>query len=227
LCLDEGVHLTIELHKESLAIAREIGNRHGEVLTLHHLGIDYSAQGQIEPAISFYEQARTVACEIGDRRRESYGLLGLGRSLLGNGNLSEAKLRCEEACRLDMPETDYQAALILGIVLLNQQNPAARNVFVSAIARCEALLNKTAGLYEAQFTLAAALVGQAVCDPCWADTSQRAELLAPALAEYRQALQNCAAPGVVADALRDLELIYSAGMEGLEPVSDLLKSASG
>jgi hypothetical protein len=49
-------------------------------------------------------------------------------------------------------------------------------------------------------------------------------LLAPALEEYRRALENCAAPGVVRDALRDLELIRTAGTEGLEPAFELLQS---
>jgi hypothetical protein len=34
----------------------------------------------------------------------------------------------------------------------------------------------------------------------------------------------CAAPGVVQDALRDLEMIQAAGVEGLEPVFELLES---
>jgi hypothetical protein len=34
----------------------------------------------------------------------------------------------------------------------------------------------------------------------------------------------CAAPGVVRDALRDLEMIQAAGVEGLEPVFELLES---
>ncbi len=87
------------------------------------------------------------------------------------------------------------------------------------------MLDKTPNLYELRYTLAAALVGQAVCDSRWAEESERAELLAPALAEYRRALENCAAPGVVEDALRDLELIRAAGIKGLEPVFELLESA--
>jgi len=34
----------------------------------------------------------------------------------------------------------------------------------------------------------------------------------------------CAAPGVVCDTLRDLEMILAAGVEGLEPVFELLES---
>jgi hypothetical protein len=88
------------------------------------------------------------------------------------------------------------------------------------------MLDKTAGLYAPRYALAGALVGIAVCDPRWVQESKRAELLTPTLTEYRRALENCAAPGVVAEALRDLELIQAAGIEGLEPVFELLKSAA-
>jgi hypothetical protein len=87
------------------------------------------------------------------------------------------------------------------------------------------MLDKTASLYKARYALAAALVGCAVCDPRWAEEGERAGLLAPALAEYQRALENCAAPGVVRDALHDLETIRAAGVEGLEPAFELLESA--
>ena len=87
------------------------------------------------------------------------------------------------------------------------------------------MLHKTPSLYEPRYAFAAASVGQAVCDPNWADATQRAVLLAPALAEYRRALEITAAPGIVQDAIRDLELIQAAGIEGLESVFELLESA--
>jgi len=59
------------------------------------------------------------------------------------------------------------------------------------------------------------MVGSVVCEPRWAEEGKQAKLLAPALEEYRRALENCAAPGVVQDAFRDLELIRAAGIEGL------------
>jgi hypothetical protein len=52
-------------------------------------------------------------------------------------------------------------------------------------------------------------------------------LLAPALAEYRQALENCAALGVVHDAVHDLEMIRAAGVAGLEPAFELLEGYVG
>ena len=67
--------------------------------------------------------------------------------------------------------------------------------------------------------------GRAVCEPAWAEANRRVELLAPTMTEYRRALDNCSAKGVVQDARRDLALIRAAGIEGLEPVFELLERA--
>jgi hypothetical protein len=124
----------------------------------------------------------------------------------------------------DVSGGSHQAALALGIVLLCRGDATARETFADAVARCRARLERTAGLYEPRYALATALVGSAVCDPRWAEEGERAGPLAPALAEYRRALDNCAASGVVRDALRDLEMIRAAGIEGLEPAFELLLS---
>ena len=50
-------------------------------------------------------------------------------------------------------------------------------------------------------------------------------LLIPVLEAYRRALQITSAPGVIQDALHDLELIRAAGVESLEPVFELLEEA--
>ena len=111
------------------------------------------------------------------------------------------------------------------IRFLRQGDTVARETFASSVTCCQAMLGKSAGSYEPRYALAAALVGQAACDLCWAKESERADLLAPALEEYRRALEITAAPGIVRDALRDLELIRAAGVDGLEPAFDLLESA--
>jgi len=213
----------IDIYKEALAIAREIGYRAGEERSLSNLGNAYRTMGQAKQAIGYYKEALDVACEIKDRQGESYQLIGLGRVLLAAGEFAKARRRFAKALALDVP-ISYQAALALGIVLLHQHDPATGETFVDADARCRAMLDKTAGLYGPRYALAAALVGEAVCDPRWADEGERAELLAPALAEYRRALENCAASGVVRDVLHDLEMIRAAGIEGLEPAFELLQS---
>jgi hypothetical protein len=126
---------------------------------------------------------------------------------------------------LDVLEVNYQAALILGITLLHRGKSNTAKGFEDTITHCQSRLDKTVDLFNSHYVLATALVGQAVCDPRWEDESERPDLLAPALEEYRRALEITAAPGVVQDAIRDLELIQAAGIEGLEPVFELLENA--
>ncbi len=223
------VRRAIDFYEQALVIAREIGFRRHEALWLDKLGGSYYSLGQFEQAIEFMEQALGITREIGDQRGESYNLVGLSEALLATKRLPEARQHCTQARELDVPETSYRAALVLGIVLLRQCDrqcdPSIGETFADAAARCQALLSKTAYLCELRYALATTLVGQAVCDLHWQNENERTELLAPALAEYRPALQICAAPGVVKDALHDLELIRAAGIKGLEPVFELLTSA--
>jgi tetratricopeptide (TPR) repeat protein len=215
----------IEFSEQALAVTRETGYRRHEVAWLNNLGNTYCSLGQIGKAIEIYEAALAIARETNYRLGESYQLLGLGRVLLFAGELSEARYCCVEAQNLDIPETNYQAKLVFGVVLLHQRDLMNGEAFTNVIALCQALLDNTPGLYAPRYALATALVGQAVCDPRWEDESQRPDLLAPALEKYRRALDITAAPGIVQDAIRDLELIQVAGIKGLEPAFELLENA--
>jgi tetratricopeptide (TPR) repeat protein len=213
----------IELHEEALAIAREEGDRAEEGRHLGNLGHVYFSRGEAKEAIECHKKALAIARDIGHRRVESYQLLWLSQAQLAEGKLSEAQRHCEKALSLGVPETSYQAALAKGVVLLHKRNEAAaREAFAEAESRSWAMLDKTARLYEARYTLATARVGSAVCDPRWAEESERDALLAPAREEYQRALENCAAQGVVGDALRDLEMIQKVGGPGLESVMGIL-----
>jgi tetratricopeptide (TPR) repeat protein len=156
------VEQAVKLHEEALAIARRIGDRRDEVIWRRNLGTTYCTLGQVKQAIGLYERALSIASQIGYRKGQSYCLLELGKALLATGELSEGQRCCAEARNLDVPETSYQAALALGIVLLHQRDTAAGETFADAAARCQAMLDKTAGLYEPRYALTAALVGQAV-----------------------------------------------------------------
>jgi tetratricopeptide (TPR) repeat protein len=215
----------IELLEDALTISCEVGNRKREAKTLGSLGLVCHIQGQMEQAISLFKRSLTISREIGYRKGESYDLLRLGQAMLTVRSLSEARRCCAEALALNVPETSYQAALMLGIVFLHQRALTAGETFAGTIARCRDLLDRTASLYAPRYALATALVGKAVCDPCWEEERERVDLLAPALAEYRGALENCSAPGVVRDALWKLEIIRAAGIEGLEPAFELLEGA--
>ncbi len=214
----------IKHYRESLASARKSGHRRGEVNSLSHLGTTYSVLGQVKQAIKYFEEALRTANEIGDQWGKSYCLLGLGKGLLATDDIFKAQEYVAVSLKMDMPETNCQAALTLGIVLLHQHNPSAKDTFSDAVARCQVILDETVSLYEARYTLATVLVGQAACVLYGSDEIKPMDLFTPALTEYQRALEICDAPGVIQSAIRDLELIQAAGIEGMEPVFELLKS---
>jgi len=219
----EQFEQAIESFNLALANARELEHPQNEVAWLSNLGETFYVLKQFDQAEEYFENALGIARTHRDHRGESYQLLGLGKVKLSIGNLFQAQEYCAKAWDLEITKTSYQAARTLGIIHLHQRALKARETFVAASKLCRVLLDKTAGLYEPRYALAAALVGIAVCDPRWADKNERTDLLVPSLTEYRRALENCAAPGIVADARRDLELIQAAGIEGLEPVFKVLK----
>ncbi len=219
------IRQAIEACEKALSIARETGARWNESSFLRTLGFIYYALGEIEQASMFFQLALDIASEIRNKLEESYSLLGLSLTSLVAKDLSTAQLYCEQVITMDMPRISNKATLVLGTIFLHQQNLGAGKAFAKASACYQSVLSKSAGSYAIHYALATALVGQAICSPRWADASQRAELLAPALAEYRRALEITSAPGVVGDAIRDLELIRKAGIEGLEPAFELLEGA--
>ena len=70
----------IELHKQALSIAREIGDRTEEGRHLGNLGRACRSLGRVEQAIEFLEQALTIVRETGDRQSESVWLVLLGHA---------------------------------------------------------------------------------------------------------------------------------------------------
>ncbi|MEH2310182.1 MAG: tetratricopeptide repeat protein [Nostoc sp.] len=68
----------IELLQQSLDIAREIGDRNSEGLSLMNLGNAYNDLGQYQQAIELLQQSLDIAREIGDRNSEGKSLANLG-----------------------------------------------------------------------------------------------------------------------------------------------------
>jgi len=217
------IEQAISYHEEALALAKKTGDHWGEGTRLENLGDIYRDLGQTERARELYEQALAIFREVGDPRREGIQLCELGKLLLMTGAYAQAEPCFVKALDLAVPTVNYIAALGLGLAYLLNHKDSASVIFEKATGYCRELLDKTQGLYQPQYTLALTLVGQAVCDSRWTDVTQRADLLDPALAEYRRALDIISVPGVVRDALRDLRLICATGVEGVEPAFELLE----
>ncbi len=216
----------VESYARALKIAREIDLRVNQAVNLGYLGQTYQDLGRWQEAIECHREGLGIAHEIGGRWNESYQLLQLGKTMLRIGEPAQARDYCTQALQMEFPETDFQAALMLGVAFLYLQSfSLAEEAFTRSITRCKLKLEEAPMLYIPSYALATALTCQAILDPRWIDVAQRDDLLAPALTEYRHALDITSAPGVVRDAFRDLELIRAAGIEGLEPVFALLEQA--
>jgi tetratricopeptide (TPR) repeat protein len=85
---------SIDFHQQSLEIAREIGNCHGEAASLGNLGNAHRALGEYQWAIDFHQQsleiAREIAREIGNRGVEAIPLGNLGNAYLALGQYQRA-----------------------------------------------------------------------------------------------------------------------------------------
>jgi tetratricopeptide (TPR) repeat protein len=63
---------------QSLEIQQEIGNKHGEALSLMNLGNTYYSLGQYQQAIVFLLQSLEIQQEIGDKYGEAISFMNLG-----------------------------------------------------------------------------------------------------------------------------------------------------
>ncbi len=77
-----------DYYEQSLAIARQIGDRQSEGQALGNLGLTYDSLGQYDRAIDSHQQALIITQEVGDRQGEGQALgnLGLVYNNLGEYN---------------------------------------------------------------------------------------------------------------------------------------------
>lgn len=221
----DQIDLSLRCFRKALAIAREIGFRRHEVSWLNNIANAHLTKEEFGQSIGIFNQALIIAREIGHPRGESHSLLGLSQAYFGLGKLRTAKRLCQETIAIEIARTRIGAVFTKGCILLQLQDPSANSIFKETISYCYKPLERTPKLYRTRYQLAAALVGQAVCNPCWAHEDDRPDLLAPALQEYHRALAITVAPGVIQEATQDLELIRAAGIQGLESVFELLENA--
>jgi tetratricopeptide (TPR) repeat protein len=215
----------LKLYDKALYISKEVKDVRREGIQLGRIGHTCYKLGQFERAISLYKRGLSIAQSIHDRRWESHQLIGLAKTFLSKDELALAKQYCTSAIRLDVIETDYQATFTLAVIFLHQHDLMARETFETTNAKCNEWISRTTDLYEPHYMLAAGMIGETVCKQRWSEEGEQPHFLIPAMEKYKRALEITAAPGIVKDAIRDLELIQAAGVEGLEPVFDLLESA--
>lgn len=84
-------------YQRALAIARELGNRRDEGLSLGNLGTAYTDMLRWEEAFRCYEQGLAISREIGDRQGEGTSLGNLGRVYAYMGQMDKAISHYDQA----------------------------------------------------------------------------------------------------------------------------------
>ncbi|MGD1902751.1 MAG: tetratricopeptide repeat protein [Geitlerinemataceae cyanobacterium] len=84
------VREAIAFQEKCIELAREIGNRQGEAISLGSLGNAYGRLGQVERAIDLHQQSLKIKREIGDRQGESISLGNLGNAYQSLGQVERA-----------------------------------------------------------------------------------------------------------------------------------------
>ncbi|MFB0534798.1 MAG: tetratricopeptide repeat protein, partial [Anaerolineae bacterium] len=90
----------VEVYQETLKARRELGDRHGEGITLGNLGNVYYSQGRWEQAIECYQESLRIKRELGDRHGEGITLNNLGAVYQAQGRWDQAIECYEESLRI-------------------------------------------------------------------------------------------------------------------------------
>ena len=87
----------VDRSEQSLAVARDRGDRAEEGSLLGNLGITYAEHGDDERAITYYQQAADIADEVDDEIQREMWLGNMGNSLVSLGRLEEGAKNLEQA----------------------------------------------------------------------------------------------------------------------------------
>jgi tetratricopeptide (TPR) repeat protein len=102
-------------------ISRQTEDRYNESKHLGILGSIHAQLGEVEQAISYYEQALEIAREIGDRQTEINQLGSLGLIHRDSGQISEARKYLQLLLPLLEESASPQADLVRQV--LNELGP--------------------------------------------------------------------------------------------------------
>lgn len=187
--------LALALSSAEKGQTRRQGNR---LMTLGRVAM---ARGETKLAERRFREAGDHFAAIGDRSLESEAKLRLGVALHHRGEDDEAERSYKAGSDLREDRTLFALHTYWGLLMLHQGRAYdAENKLHDAVTLCEDHLRDTADNLEPLYTLPLALVGLE-------QTGSKGWRRERILACYAQAAAHCAAPGVRATALRNLELV--------------------
>ncbi len=129
----------MRLHEESLAIARELGDRGGIARSLNNLGLVAWDQGDYPSALALHEESLSIRREVGDRGQIARSLNNLGLLAFEQGNYSDARALHQESLAIvrELGDRGGIAASLnnLGNVAIEQGDyPPAQALYQESLA---------------------------------------------------------------------------------------------
>jgi tetratricopeptide (TPR) repeat protein len=137
--------------EESLAIARELGDKVRIAAALQPLGMASLGQGHLAGARAHLEEALALAHELGDKRNLCAAMNAIAQLYRIEGALDEAEALYEKALALAR-ELDYSESVAVGLLNLamvsicRRSEGKAREMLVQAIAIAQAMGSQRVGL---------------------------------------------------------------------------------
>jgi non-specific serine/threonine protein kinase len=106
---------------ESLAIAREIGDKRRILMVLQPLGIAHHGQGNLAMARRYFDEALTLARELGDRREVAAALNALAQISREEGDLDTAEPLYEKVVDLarELGDREITAVGLLNLAMVS------------------------------------------------------------------------------------------------------------
>ena len=120
-------------YHQSMEIAREIGNKHGEGTQIGNIGNVYLRQGQYEEAIQYYEQSNIIAKSIGDTRSLADNYANLGGTFIKLKRWEEAEenlIKSIDIFRATVPSiAGVNLGLLAWVKIAHHQSIGSNKVF--------------------------------------------------------------------------------------------------
>jgi predicted ATPase/DNA-binding SARP family transcriptional activator len=134
-----GAHAPL---RESLALSRALGDKHGIATTLNVLGFTAIGQGDHQQAMALLEESRALFQELGNKEGMALSLLRLGTVMYLQGDYAWAVAMCQESLTL-VQEQDNK--LLMAWTLKHLGNLAQRQ---GDARQAVALLGKSLALFQ-------------------------------------------------------------------------------
>jgi DNA-binding winged helix-turn-helix (wHTH) protein/tetratricopeptide (TPR) repeat protein len=184
----------------AFAIFGEVDNQlHRIGMNVGDSGMIQAAQGHYDAAIANLRESLSIAQQTNSLNEKSYKGGYLATVLLLAGRPGEAEAVAADAVRYEVPANQHFVWAVHGIALAQLGRTAeAVSAFEQAVTSADRLLNLSPGLYQTRYARALALAGLA---------SLRDTPVNPVLTAYRDAMNLCAADGVLAAQHRLLSLL--------------------